>query len=183
MFNLQRHYLDYAFKVSVPGVDELPSELIPAGYAFVPGIGPDGTAVDVTGNSMSVAKQTLVKTLDPATGRKTTINDWETSVNPQNVQLKYVRATGLVSGSFQLWHEGYNSRGVFEQKAQVKASHQGVMILSRDANACLPESTVAAGFFMLDVNKQIEGTKKTRKWKASFPFNINLEYIGNDFTE
>lgn len=171
VFNLQRHYLDYAFKVETAAVDELPCELVPDGYSFVPGIGPDGYAVSVAGNTLSTDKQVLVKDASKK------YNDLYASVNPQNVQVKYTRATGLVSGGFTLWYEGYNAKGVYEQKSVSGLKHQGVTILSRAKYSALPDDVLTAGFFTVDV------PFGKRKWKASYPFNIRLEYTGNDFGE
>ena len=188
VYNLQRHYLDYAFKVSMPQAEELPldDKLVDAGYAYVPAIGPDGMPLTVAGNAFSTEKQKLVKAIDPATGRAATYYDWAASVNPQNVQIKYARATGLIKGSsFVLWYERDKTQGqkqVREQKS-IAAKPEGVMVLSRAAGGALDDDVIIGGYFTFDVNKAIEGKTTTRKWKASFPFDVRLEYIGNDFTE
>ena len=171
VFNLQRHYLGYDFVVETAAAGDLPSELLPAGCSFVAGIGPDGMALGVAGNAISADKQVLVKDASKK------YNDWQASVNPQNVQVKFTRATGLVSGSFSLWYEGYGANGALEQKSLSNVKHQGVMVLSRAEGSFLPDEVLTAGFFTLDV------PFGKRKWKASYPFNIRLEYTGGDFTE
>ena len=185
VFNLQRHYLDYALSVETADADELPAELLPDGYAFA--AQPLGQTVDLAGNVVSVAKQTLVKDASKK------LNDWVASINASNVKLTFKRASGVVSGSFDLWYEGYNAKGVFEQKSVPGLKHEGVMILSRSPLSALSDDTLTAGFFTTDITKKetfevMSGnrvTEKTvtRKWKASYPFNIRLDYVGNNFVE
>ena len=71
--------------------------------------------------------------------------------------------------------------------------HEGVMILSRSPWSALSDNTLTAGFFTTDITKKETVEVKsgnrvtektiTRKWKASYPFNIRLDYVGNDFSE
>ena len=155
--NLQAYYKTCAFSVSTADVSEFPTEALAAGYSYVTDMQPNEMAVDLKGNAFATPKKTMVK-LGKA-------NDLVASVNPCNVQVKLVRATGLVSGTFSVWSESGSA-----QKEITGLKHQGVLILSRDEAAPIDPEIMSAGFFTQKVNLPDAGKK--RAWTISLPFDI-----------
>jgi hypothetical protein len=164
VFNLQSYYRGHAFEVGTADIGEFPKEALTAGYAYC-AVQPHGTAVDLSGDAFSAAKQSLVKN-----GR---LNDFAASVNPCNVQVKLARATGLVTGSFALWSETADGSA---QRQITGIKHNGVLLLSRGAGAPLPDGVFSAGFFTQNVNlteyNEATGRSVTRRWTFSAPFNL-----------
>ncbi len=157
--NLQRYYLTRAFEVGAPAVEDFPPEMFAVGFTPVSGIGPKGDALDLSGNALTAPKQVLAKN-----GK---LVDYAASVNPAGVQLKFARATGLVTGTFGLWTEN----GDASVQKQVKGlKFFGAALLVRDAASPLGEEVVAPGFFTQAVTLT-EGAK-SRKWTFSAPFNV-----------
>ncbi len=163
--NLQAWYLTRDFSVETAASDELPAEAFASGYAAVDGVGPDGTEVGLAGNAFSTAKKALVKS-----GKLT---DLAASVNPCNVQLKFTRATGIVTGSFSVWSETEDSAA---QKEVAGFKHNGVVLLSRSPDAPLSDEIVSAGAATKSLSWKVTNpdTKRsvTRKWTWSAPFNL-----------
>ena len=94
-------------------------------------------------------------------------------MNPCNVQLKFARATGLVSGSFSLWSALEDGTA---QKEIKNVKHNGVLLLSRDGLAPMSDDIISAGFCtksvkVTDVNDET-GKTTTRNWTFSLPFNL-----------
>ena len=145
---------DGGYDVDTIAVDGFPKEALTDGYAYST-VQPRGTDVDLTGDVFSVAKQALVKD-----GK---LNNLAASVNPCNVQLKFARATGIVTGTFALWSETGDGSA---QKQITGIKHNGVLLLSRDAASPLPDDVLTAGFFTQPV--KLPG----RTWTFSAPFNI-----------
>jgi hypothetical protein len=163
--NLQAYYLNYLFEVGTTDIAEFPAEAVASGYQVVTDVEPNRTAVDLSGDVFSTAKRSLFKS-----GSR---YDFDESVNPCNVQVKFARATGLVSGSFSLWSESEDGS---KQKEITGLKHFGILVLSRDAAAPLGDEVVSAGFCtqtvkVTDVNEET-GKTSTRKWTASLPFNL-----------
>ena len=162
--NLQTYYLSRAFEIGTTDVTEYPSEFVATGNTLVVDVGPNGQVVDVAGNNITVEKQALVKA-----GK---LFDLGPSVNPSGVTVKFARATGLLSGSFMVW--SVSADGLTQK--QIKGiKFNGVAVLARDASSPLAEEVVAPGFFtqattLTDIAPN--GTKKTRKWTFSAPFNL-----------
>lgn len=176
VFNLQRYYLDRDFSVDFPATDELDllTALLPEGFELVAEANPNGQAVDVAGNNVTVEKQALVKTLDEK-GKKTTFNDWTNSVNAANVKLTFKRATGILTGTCDLWYEGKDSKGKFTQKAYTGCKHAGVLLWNRDDDTLLADDIWTAGAVVIPqtINYvDAKNAKKSRKWNASFRFNV-----------
>ena len=173
VLNLQRSYLESDLSVELPEGDDALDEIMEAlalgeGYAFK--AQPSGQAVDLVGNTLSVEKQSLAK------DAKTKLVDWDSSANAANVKLTFKRATGIVSGTFDLWYEGLNAKGATEQKAVSGLKHEGVLVLSRgDDGAFLDEEVLSSGFFLAPQNiKYIDakGKEQKRKWTGSYRFDI-----------
>ncbi len=164
VFNLQAYYRSYVFEVGTAEIDEFPKEALTAGYSYS-AVQPLGTVVDLSGDVFSAAKQTLVKN-----GR---VNDLAASVNPCNVQVKFARATGIVTGTFALWSETADGSA---QKQITGLKHNGVLLLSREAGAPLADEALTAGFFTQPVKltEYDEATMRTstRTWTFSAPFNL-----------
>lgn len=171
VLNLQRAYLESDLSVSLPEGDEALEEIrelmaLPEGYAFK--ARPDGTPVTLNGDKMEVERQKF------ATG-KDRLKDWAASVNAANVKITFNRKTGLVNGSFDLWYEGTNARGV-EQKAISNLKHNGVVLLARDPeDGTLDPDVLSSGFFLapLKVTDTTGARPTTRTWNASYRFDIN----------
>ena len=165
VIKLQAYYLNYLFQVGTADISEFPTEVVASGYQVVTDVGPNGTAVDLSGDVFSVVKRSLLKS-----GSR---YDLVGSINPCNVQVKFARATGLVSGTFSLWSESTDGA---KQKEITGLKHFGVLVLSRDAVAPLGDEVVSAGFCtqsvkVTDVNENT-GKTSTRNWTFSLPFNL-----------
>ena len=161
-------------------------------YKFVAEASANGQAVDVVGNDISVVKQTLVKKIDPETGRAGKYNDWSNSVNSANVKLTFKRATGIMTGTCDLWYAGnkvINAAGdtTYEEKSFANCKHAGVLLLSRDpAQNWLGDTdeacTWTAGSVVIPQSIPL-GNNKTRKWNASFRFNIKATKVNRSWGE
>ena len=165
VINLQAYYKNYLFEVGTTDISEFPAEVIDSGYQVVTDVQPNETSVGLTGNAFSIPKRTLIKN-----GK---LYDLGGSVNPCNVQLKFARATGLVSGSFSLWSALEDGTA---QKEIKNVKHNGVLLLSRDGLAPMSDDIISAGFCtksvkVTDVNDET-GKTTTRNWTFSLPFNL-----------
>ena len=190
--NLQAWYLYYDFTVSMPDktddLDELAEALLDIGYEFAPRVAlPDGQKVDLVGDKVSVEAQKLVKNADK-------FNDWNLSTNAANVKVNFTRATGIVSGTFDLWYEGYNAKNVFEQTTTLYKSlkHYGVFVPYRWDDGILEDDVWTTGFFLApqkdvpyeyyDVKTGTTTTKK-RSWTGSYRFDIKATKAERDWSE
>lgn len=184
--NLQRAYLESDLSVDLPEGEDALEEIMETlalgdGYAFV--AQPSGQAVDLLGNTLSVVKQALVKT-----GSKKLI-DWEKSVNASNVKITFKRATGIVSGTFDLWYEGTNAKGAVEQKSITGLKHEGVLVLSRGGEGYIENDVLSSGFFLVPLEikyKDDKGKDQKRKWTGSYRFDIKATPVDRtwiDYTE
>ena len=162
VFNLQAYYKDYAQNIAVDTITEFPTELLSSGYKYVTTGHAmlDGTGVDLEGNSLSIAKQKLVT----VAGKKKPY-DFDLSINPCNLKIKFARATGVVSGSFSLWSQKSSTN-----KEISGFKHYGVLTIDRDDCAGfekpLADTVLTAGFMVKTV--KVDG----RDWKFSAPFCI-----------
>ena len=188
--NLQRFYLESDFSVDLPEGDNALDDIMDAlnlgdDYSFA--AQPSGQAIDLVGNSLLVAKQILSKDVS----RKS--YDWATSANASNVKLAFKRATGIVSGTFDLWYEGTNAKGVFEQKSISGLKHEGVLILSCDDDGYFEDDVLSSGFFLAPqtLSKTVESTvggrtsvkTVTRKWNGSYRFDIKAKPVERIWTD
>ncbi|MBO7689129.1 MAG: hypothetical protein J6V72_22305, partial [Kiritimatiellae bacterium] len=179
--NLQNYYLTREFRVStvelggedLEDLNEMLKGALAKGYSFSTLSSPKDLEASFTGNALTVAAQKLVK------NKTTGLTDFGTSVNPWNTSVKLVRATGLVSGTFNAWEwvvkndlttNYYNTA----QKQITKLAHKGVLIYSRDddSNLGLDPSVLTAGYFLMPTTTSTKAADKNKVWKASLPFNI-----------
>ena len=180
IINLQAYYLNCTFQLDVS--DDLPDELLADGYSFAASCSPNGMGVDVSGDTVSVEKKTLVKQEGSST-----LVDLETSANPWDVKVSFKRATGIVGGTFSVWSEGTDARGNLVQKEIKSLKHDGVLILSRDTDAPIAEDVWTAGYYLAPVT--LKSGTKTRKWNCSRPFSIRavdqgeIDWWANDWGE
>ena len=174
VLNLQRAYIDRDFSVDLPnGYDDLAelAETLPTGYSFVAAANPQGQAVTLAGNALSVDKQTPA----PKAGKE---NDWAAIANPANVTVKkFTRATGVVEGTFDLWYAGVNAKGVAEdQNALYKGlGFSNILLLSRDNDGWLEDDVWTTGYFLAPQTLK-DGTK-SRKWTGSYRFDIKATKV------
>lgn len=180
--NLQRAYLESDLSVNLPEGEDALDEIMDAlaldgDYAFV--AQPSGQAVDLAGNTLSVVKQALVKDASKK------FIDWAASVNASNVKLTFKRATGIVSGTFDLWYEGTNAKGVFEQKSITGLKHDGVLILSRGGDGYLDDDVLSSGFFLAPqtLKETVSNKTVTRKWTGSYRFDIRATPVERIWTD
>lgn len=158
--NLQAYYINAVTTVDMPESWEFPSEILPSeDYIFETEIQPKGFPVEFVGNTMTTAKKSMVKD-----GK---LYDLKASVNPCNVQIKFTRATGIVTGSFSLWCEDSVAQA---QKELTGFKHTGILLFSRAADSILADEVITAGYLS---NKAKVGK---RTWTYSMPFNI----VGED---
>ena len=165
--NLQRAYLNYRFEADFPEGESLDAltDILRANYGdsygFVAAANPCGEAVSVVSDTVSAEKQVLAKS-----GK---LVDFATSVNPGNVKLAFKRATGVVTGTCDLWYEGVKS-GAAAQGALKGLKHAGVLVMNRQDDGVLAADVWTAGAVQLPQSWKEGGV--TRKWNASMPFNI-----------
>lgn len=181
--SLQRFYLERDLFVDLPDGEDALYEIMDAlaltgDYAFV--AQPSGQTVDLLGNNLSVEKQALVKDASKK------FNDWAASVNASNVKLTFKRATGIVSGTFDLWYEGTNAKGAFEQKSVSGLKHEGVLVLSRGDDGYLEDEVLSSGYFLAPQEfkyKDAKGKDQKRKWNGSYRFDINAVHVDRTWTD
>ena len=175
VINLQRHYVgggyDHVFEVDTATVDELwqVSDLIHAnvgaGYGLATNALPCGQTVDLAVNNLLVDKQSLAK------DSTKTYYVWDACVNPANVKLTFKRATGILTGTCDIWYEALNAKGVPVQKRYSKCKHAGVFLMCRGEDGLLDDDTVTAGALVIPQTIRLSNGSK-RTWKASFRFNV-----------
>ena len=178
--NLQNYYLSRKLAISaVETGDELPAEALANGYTFSTLSSPsdldsvpNGLEVTFNGNTLAVAARTLVK------NKTTGLSDFATSVNPWNTTVKFNRATGLVSGTFNAWEwiikNDLANFYATAQKQTSNLSHRGVLLFSRDdsSESPLAEEVLTAGYFLMPATTSTKAATIKATWKASLPFNI-----------
>jgi hypothetical protein len=182
--NLQAWYLHYDFSVDMPDAAEDLAELartLPEGYDFAAKALPGGQTVDVVGDKVSIEAQKLVKGADK-------LNDWNLSTNAANVKVNFTRATGIVSGTFDLWYEGYNANGTWEQTSTLYKSlkHYGVFVPYRWDDGILEDDVWTTGFFLAPQKikyHDAKGKEQTRTWNGSYRFDIKAVKAERDWSE
>ena len=178
VMNLQAYYIESP--LCVAGVDSwmLPEELLSDldEYVVFPGVKEE--YLGIAGNVVTAPAQSLV-----ASSETEGAIDVEKSTNPSNLKFSLKRATGVFSGSFELWAADYAG-------AAVKIgtySHKGVMLFSWDDEATvlpmrsIQGDTVASGFCTLPV--KLGSGSSARTWKCSLPFTVESVDTIIDYNE
>ncbi|MBP5226120.1 MAG: hypothetical protein J6336_01905 [Kiritimatiellae bacterium] len=102
LFNLQAYYLNTDLSVGFKDNQfDGYNEMVPTGaetLLLYPGVD-EPVAVALSGNAMSIDKQVLAKRTDGSN-----LYDLANSVNANNVNIKFTRATGIFNGTFALWY-------------------------------------------------------------------------------
>lgn len=191
LYNLQAYYLHYDFRVADQEQDlEEVSEALLDGdtderLVCWPGL--YGEYVDVVGNALNLPKQVKVMR-EAKSGTKTVkLIDWEKTVNPANISMAFKQATGVFSGSFEIW-KGSNFDDDDLETKQTKLGpykYQGVLLQARDfgSGELAFEDGVMAGFSLLPLKLPIEGKKTTRAFTASLPFVVVPEEKSYDWED
>ena len=171
VFNLQAYYKAYALQLDAPLIEAFPAQDLPEGFAFVDieNTQPKNVPVAFAGNTIAVPKKKIAK--------ESGVVNFQDSVNPCELKIKFKRATGVLSGSFKLWAE---SEAV--QKTVGSVKHEGILLLQRDGSGALEDSVLSAGFinYATKVSRDVDydaktGKYKARKWTLSLPFNLRGE--------
>lgn len=168
VFNLQSYYRDYALRIGGVASGAFPKELLADGYRYHVGANPflEGGFLN---NGLSLpTKRSLVKDVK--------LYDLDQGSNVCNLQVKFARATGVLSGTFSLWSE--NESGSVQK--EIKGfKHYGVAVLQDP----LEMGVFSFGFALKDVKvteKDAKGKKQTRTWKWSQPFLSSRPCVSYD---
>ena len=184
VMNLRRYYLESELVVSLAnGEDDLEelSAILPEGYEFV--ATPEGQPLTLDGSkdsgTLTVDKQKLVK--DDAK-----LTDFANSVNASNVAISFKRATGILTGTFDLWYQGANAKGVTEQKSLAKLKYGSILILNAEDDGYVDEDTVFTGYYLVPMEfSELDAKGKTvkRKYNGSYRFDVKAVDCPYDWTE
>lgn len=177
--NLQTWFLENSFSIDLPTFEDdldgfSETGVLPAGYEFK--ATPQGTSVDVIGDNVTVAKQSLVKDASK-------LIDYGASVNAANVKLAFKRATGILSGTFDLCYQGYNSRGALEQKSVSGLKYNSILLLSHGDEGYIDDDVWATGFYQVPKQTVYDPNGAKRDWTGSYRFDIRSEKVERDWTE
>ena len=110
----------------------------------------------------------------------------DASANAANVKLTFKRATGIVSGTFDLWYEGTNAKGVKEQKSITGLKHEGVLVPMRGDDGVLEAEVLSSGFFVAPQKIKYydaKGKQQTRTWNGSYRFDIKAVDVPREWSD
>ena len=93
-----------------------------------------------------------------------------------------------MSGTFDLWYEGYNAKGTWEQTTTLYKSlkHYGVFVSYRWDDGILEDDVWTTGFFLAPQKLKYydaKGKEQTRTWNGSYRFDIKAVKAVRDWTE
>ena len=167
--NLQRYYYDLGYKWSVPepeGLSELSEYLCSSTYNTLvayPGSKDVAESLSLVNDTVSAVTQKLAYRSD---NKK--LIDWAKTKNQSNLKFSLTRATGLYTGSFELWGGNDEPGSETKQKLLTTCKHRGVLLLSRDPYVSIltEEENLAPGFYNASV------TVEKRTVSASYPFVV-----------
>ena len=162
LFDLQAYY--YGWNLSSGSVEF--DGLVPAIFGSktvlcYPGLYDDYLVL--AGNTIKANRQTKVYRAD---NKK--MLDWEKTVNPANISFTFKQATGLYSGSFEMYG-GNDEAGKETSQTKIGSfKHQGVLVMNRDAAASLTfDDAAMPGFWLAPIK-----ISSKRTWTATLPFAI-----------
>jgi len=172
--NLQNYYLGRGFALStIENGEDLPAAALAKGYSFTTLSSPKDLDISFTGNALTVPARTLVK------NKTTGLSDFGSSVNPWNTTVKFTRATGILTGTFNAWEWAFASDAAgytyaTAQKQIASLAHKGILLFTRDdsAESPLADNVLTAGYFLMPATTSTKAAVKKAAWKASLPFNI-----------
>lgn len=159
--NLQRYYLQSDFSLEYQGVDSLPTEMLPAGYAFTAHSTPHGVGIRLEGDGLVADSREFVKVGSYV--------DLENSVNPWSATVSLNRANGLVRGTATVVSDGAEA-----QTMAGTVNHYGILLMNRDSFSPLDTDVWTAGFYQFPASNE---------WKMSLPFTIKETRIDRDWSE
>ena len=153
--------------------EDLPAAALAKGYSFSTLSSPKDLDVSFMGNALTVPARTLVK------NKTTGLSDFGSSVNPWNTTVKFTRATGILTGTFNAWEWVFGSDAggytyATAQKQIASLAHKGILLFTRDdsAESPLAANVLTAGYFLMPATTSTKAAVKKTAWKASLPFNI-----------
>ncbi len=192
IMNLQTYYLNktlsFADRTDYPETELL--ERLPAdndgkdgtsGYLLLSEderLLPFGTALVVGGSSFSVAARNRVTNgLDQASHSMLDYINFTNSSNLAGLTFSYKRATGLLSGTFELVYERENANGAYVRRTRT-VSYKGVHTPVRP-DADDPEDASAGvqggGFYLIpDTGAYLDNTGRTKKYSFNWSFAFEL---------
>ena len=117
----------------------------------------------LAGNTIKANRQTKVYRAD---NKK--MLDWVKTVNPANISFTFKQATGLYSGSFEMYG-GNDEAGKETSQTKIGSfKHQGVLVMNRDPAASLTfDDAAMPGFWLAPIK-----ISSKRTWTATLPFAI-----------
>jgi hypothetical protein len=174
LVNLQAYYLGFDFVTtsladSQSSFPETMSAILTT-LAYVP----EGAMLDLAGDVFSADKRVLVK----QAGSKT-LNDFAASINPENLTIQFVRATGLYTGKVAVWYEGSNAQEVMLQ-GELSFTYKGIMTLQKAVESNYGDNP---GMGCLLIPKSATSGALKRSWTTSVPFDLILRERQSDWTD
>ena len=151
--NLQTYFLNCDFSADAGSTDDLAPEMLAQGYSFVAGAMPTGQSLEFAGNNLAV-----------------------TGTNVSGLKVSFKRATGVLTGSFDLLSEGTDSRGKTVQKKISGFKHEGIVLLARDLFSPLASETLSAGYYLAP---GVTSAASKKKFTGSYQFNVIIEDKGD----
>jgi hypothetical protein len=142
--------------------------------AFLP-FGTNNIVVGAQSLSAS-AKKVVFNGTDSASHSLTNCID-DVSSNISGLTLSLTRATGLLSGSFDLVYERKNANGLFVRRTR-KVGYKGVHTPVRPEGALTDdpsEGVQGAGFYLIpDTGAYLDSTGRTRTYPFNWSFGFDL---------
>lgn len=183
--NLQRYYYDLGFNTFIPSENFLQfSEYLASAFGdeeymlAYPGMKEDGSDEQV---DLTLAKNKFEVDARELVYRDNKMIEWFKSINPCNVKISNSRATGIYSGSFQLF-SGNDDPGFESVKTRIATPNfKGVLLFSRDPEtAVIDPEVVAPGAIYAEVKTDEE---KPRTVKVTTPIEIRTAEMEKPWTE
>ena len=129
-------------------------------------------------NAITAEKTTLINRVD-AKGKKTSLIDWEASVNPCKFTFKFAQATGIFSGTLDVYAGIYGEDGVdVLQKKLGTFKHQGILLMTREVGAQIDDHEgVMTGFYQVPASFTDTDSGKKSTINLSYGLTIGAEVV------